>query len=72
MVAASKALFCWSNDDPGQETEKKMVWSCFKVLWFSEDTPTGHSERKKKKRHTEEEAGRQYERVNRSGLCQLN
>ena len=26
-----------------------MVWPCFKVFWFSKDSPTGHSERKKKK-----------------------
>ena len=33
---------------------------------------TGHSESKKKKRQTEEEVGRQYQRVDRNGLCQLN
>ena len=38
-----------------------MVWPCFKVFWFSKDNPTGHSERKKKKRQTEEEVGRQYQ-----------
>ena len=32
-----------------------MVWPCFKVFWFSKDSPTGHSERKKKKRQTEVE-----------------
>ena len=41
------------------------------VLWFSKDNPTGHSERKQK-RQTEEEVGRQYQRVDRNGLCQLN
>ena len=30
-----------------------MVWPCFKVFWFSKGNPTGHSERKKKKRQTE-------------------
>ena len=54
--------------DPGQETKAKMVWSCLKVFWFSKDNPTGHSERKKKKRQTEEEVGRQYQRVDRNGL----
>ena len=34
-----------------------MVWPCFKVFWFSKDNPTGHSEKKKKKRQTEEEVG---------------
>ena len=50
----------------------KMVWPRLKVFWFSKDNPTGHSERKKKKRQTEEEVGRQYQRVDRNGLCQLN
>ena len=52
--------------------EAKMVWSCFKVFWSSNDNPTGHSERKKKKRQTEEEVGRQYQSVDRNGLCELN
>ena len=50
-----------------------------KLRWFGHisrssglDNPTGHSERKKKKRQTEEEVGRQYQRVDRNGLCQLN
>ena len=45
--------------DPGQAN--KMVWPCFKVFWFSKDNPTGHSDKKKKKRQTEEEVGRQYQ-----------
>ena len=49
----------------------RLVWPCFKVFWFSKDNPTGHSERKKKKRQTEEEVGKQYQRVDRNGLCQL-
>ena len=39
---------------------------------FSKDNPTGHSERNKKKRQIEEEVGRQYQRADRNGLCQLN
>ena len=35
-----------------------MVWPYFTVFWFSKDNPTGHSERKKKKRQTEEEVGK--------------
>ena len=62
----------YDTPDPGQETKAKMVWPCFKVFWFSKDYPTGHSERIKKKRQTEEEVGRQYQRVDRNGLCQLN
>ena len=50
----------------------KMVWPCLKVFWFIKKDPTGHSERKKKKRQTEEEVARQYQRVDRNRLCQLN
>ena len=60
------------TSDSGQETEAKIVLPWFKVFWFSKDNPTGHSESKKKKRQTEEEAGRQYQRLDRNGLCQLN
>ena len=31
---------------PGQETEAKMVWPCFKVFWFSKDNPTVQKIRK--------------------------
>ena len=27
-----------------------MVWSCFKVFWFSKDNPIGHSEGRKRGR----------------------
>ena len=49
----------WWTFGPGQE----MVWSHLKVFKFSTDNPTGHSKRKKKKRQTQEEVGRQYQRV---------
>ena len=55
-----------------KETKAKMVWPCLKVFWFSKDNHTRYSERIKKKRQTEEEVGRQYQRVDRNGLCQLN
>ena len=58
--------------DPGQEMETKIVWPRFKVFWFSKDNPTGLCERKKKKRQTEEEVGRQYQRVDWNGLCKLS
>ena len=41
-----------------------VLWSllckiyCAEVFWFSKDSPTGQSERKKKKRQTEEEVER--------------
>ena len=43
-----------------------MVWLCFKVFRSSKGNPTEHSKRKKKKRQTEEEVGRQYQRVDRT------
>ena len=43
-----------------------MIWPCLKVFWFNQDNPTGHSERTKKKRQTEEEVERQYQRVDRN------
>ena len=49
-----------------------MVWLRFKIFWFSKNNPTRYSESKKKKGQTEEEVGRQYQRVDRNGLCQLN
>ena len=48
--------------------KQKVVWLCLKVFWFSKDNPIGDSERKKK-RQTEEEVGRQYQRVDRNGIC---
>ena len=53
--------------DPSQETESKVVWPRLKIFWFSKDGPTGHSKRKKKQRWE-----RQYLRVDRNELCQLN
>ena len=35
----------YDEPNPSQETESKLVWSCFKVFWFSKDNPTGHNER---------------------------
>ena len=47
-----------------------------KLRWFGHVSMSSglarHSEKKKKKRQTEEEVGRQYQRVDRNGLCQLN
>ena len=34
-----------------------------KLRWFSKDNPTGHSERKNKKRQTEEEMGQEWTRA---------
>ena len=54
--------------------ERKLRWfgHISRSSGFRKDNHTGHRERKKKKRQTEEEVGRQYQRVDRNGLCQLN
>ena len=49
-----------------------MVWPRFKVFSVSKDNSTGQSERKNKKRQTEEKVGRQYQGVDGDELCQLN
>ena len=46
-----------------------MVWPRFKVFWFNNDNPIGHTERNKKKRQTEEEVGKQYEKVDRNRMA---
>ena len=43
--------------------QKQIFWPHFKVFWFSKDNPTRNTERKKKKRQTEEEVGRQCQSV---------
>ena len=52
--------------------KRKLKWlgHVSRGICFSKDNPTGHSERKK--RQTQEEVGRQYQRVDRNELCQLN
>ena len=42
------------------------------VFWCSKDSVQGTVKGKRKKRQTEEEVGRQYQRMDRNGLCQLN
>ena len=46
-----------------------MVWPRFNVFWFSRNNPLGHTERKKKKRQTEDEVGKQYEKVDRNRIA---
>ena len=43
-----------------------MVWSRFKVFWFSKDHLTGHSERKDGQTRQIKGVGRQYQRLDRN------
>ena len=65
----------------GEYNELLTLFKKRKLNWFGhvsrssglakKKNPTGHSESKKKKKQTEGEVGRQYQRVDRNGLCQL-
>ena len=46
-----------------------MVWPRFEVSWFSRDNAIGHNEMNKKTRQTEEEVGKQYEKVDRNRIA---
>ena len=50
----------------------KVVWACLKVSGLAKAFQKGTVNGIKKKRQTEEELGRQYQRVDSEGLCQLN
>ena len=45
-----------------------MVWPHLKILWHGEDSSARDSERSKKERETEEEMGRQRQRMDRNGF----
>ena len=45
-----------------------MVWSCFPFIRFGQNHLAKHSERVKKTRQTQEEAGRQHQGMNRPGV----
>ena len=52
--------------------KRKQRWfGMFKVFWFSKTILQGTVEGKRKKGQKDEEVGRQYQRIDRSGLCQL-
>ena len=48
-----------------------MVRACVAIQRTCQDHPAGHRTRREKERQTEEEVGRQYQRVDRSDLRQL-
>ena len=48
-----------------------MVWSCFPFIRSSQNHFARHSERRKKTRQTEEEAGRQHQGMDRPGVQQV-
>ena len=48
-----------------------MVWSCFLFIRSGQNHLARHSERGKKTRQTEEEVGRQHQKMDRPGVQQI-
>ena len=57
--------------DHRKETPTAVVWSCFPSYRSSQNHLARHSERGKKTRQTEEEAGRQHQVMDRPGVRQV-
>ena len=54
-----------------KETHTAVVWSCLPFIRSGQNHLARHSKRRKKTRPTEEEVGRQHQRVDRPGVCQV-
>ena len=54
-----------------KETQTAVVWSCLPFTRSGQNHPARHSEREKKTRQTEEEAGRQHQGMDRPGVRQV-
>ena len=54
-----------------KETQTTVVWPCFPFIRSGQNHLARHSERAKKTRQTEEEVGRQYKGMDRSGVRQV-
>ena len=57
--------------DHPRETQTAVVWSCFQFIRSGQNHLARHSERGKKTRQTEEEVGRQHQRMDRPGVRQV-
>ena len=57
--------------DHHKETQTVVVWTCLLFIWFGQNHLARHSERGKKTRQTEKEAGRQPQGMDRPGVCQV-
>ena len=57
--------------DDRKETQTAVVWSCLPFIRSGQNRLARHSERGKKTRQTEEEVGRQYQGIDRSGVRQV-
>ena len=57
--------------DHGKETKTAVVWSCLLFIRSGQNHQARHSEEGKKTRQTEEEVGRQHQRVDRPAVRQV-
>ena len=57
--------------DHRKETQTAVVWTCLPFIRSGQNHLARHSERRKKTRQTEEEVGRQYQGMDRPGVCQV-
>ena len=57
--------------DHWKETQTAVVWSCLLLIRSGQNHLARHSERGKKTRQTEEELGRQHQRMDRPGICKV-
>ena len=57
--------------DHCKETQTAVVWSCLQFIRSGQNHLARHGERGKKTRQTEEEVGRQHQRMDRPGVLQV-
>ena len=57
--------------DHRKETQTVVVWSCLTFIRSGQNHLARHSERVKKTRRTEDEVGRQHQRMDRPGIHQV-
>ena len=57
--------------DDRKETQTAVVWTCFPFIRSGQNHLARHSERGKKKRQTEEEVGKQHQKMDRLGVRQV-
>ena len=61
----------WRSPGDRKETQTAVVWSCLPFIRSGQNDLARHSERGEKTRQTEEEVGRQHQKVDRPGVRQV-
>ena len=61
----------WRPPDDHEETQTAVVWSCLPYITSGQNHLAMHSERGKKTKQTEEEVGRQHQKMDRPGVRQV-